>query len=141
VVGATPRGRPDVGHPESGQPPGVAPTGMDDNPVGATPRGRPPDHPATDVVTVPPTLGQIVGWFKTMTTNAYIRGVKEHAWPPFPGKLWQRNYYEHVIRNLDALDRIRAYIQTNPERWAWDRENPARSGLDPVEAWIYRGPR
>jgi len=44
-------------------------------------------------------LHRVIQWFKTMTTNEYIRGVKQHGWTPFPGKLWQRNYYEHVIRN------------------------------------------
>lgn len=38
----------------------------------------------------------IVQWFKTMTTNASISGVKLHGWQPFNGKLWQRNYYEHI---------------------------------------------
>ncbi|MCU0430935.1 MAG: hypothetical protein MUF42_13305 [Cytophagaceae bacterium] len=37
-------------------------------------------------------LHRMVQWFKTMTTNEYIHGVKQHHWPPFNGKLWQRNY-------------------------------------------------
>jgi REP element-mobilizing transposase RayT len=37
--------------------------------------------------------------------------------------LWQRNYYEHIIRNDDDLRRIRAYICNNPLRWTIDREN------------------
>ena len=41
------------------------------------------------------------------------------------GKVWQRNYYEHVIRNEESLSRIRQYIHENPTRWAFDRENPA----------------
>jgi putative transposase len=54
-----------------------------------------------------------------------------------PGvSIWQRNYYEHVIRNRTALERIRAYIETNPERWALDRENPRRTGVDDFESWI-----
>jgi REP element-mobilizing transposase RayT len=40
-----------------------------------------------------PAVGDMVQWFKTMTTNEYIRGVKERNWESFPGKLWQRNYY------------------------------------------------
>lgn len=44
-------------------------------------------------------LSTVVQWFKTMTTNTYIRGVKQQLWEPFYKKLWQRNYYEHVIRN------------------------------------------
>ena len=70
-------------------------------------------------------LGDIVRWFKTMTTNEYIREVKQNGWTPFPGKLWQRNYYEHVIRNELSLNDIRLYIQTNPACWAEDNENPA----------------
>ena len=82
------------------------------------------------------TLFSIVQWFKTMTTNYYIRGVRQHAWPPFPGKLWHRNYYEHVIRDDDSLNRIREYIRTNPERWELDRENPHRKGLDRFDLWL-----
>jgi REP element-mobilizing transposase RayT len=59
-----------------------------------------------------------------MTTNAYIRGVNENNWPPFPGKLWQRSYYEHVIRDELDLSCIRQYILDNPLQWSLDRENP-----------------
>jgi putative transposase len=59
-----------------------------------------------------------------MTTNEYMRGVKQLGWPPFRRRLWQRNYYEHVIRNEDALHRIRQYIANNPAAWMRDRENP-----------------
>ena len=69
-------------------------------------------------------LQEIIQWFKTMTTNEYIRGVKKHGWKPFSGKFWQRGYYEHVVRNSKELDLIREYIITNPARWAYDRENP-----------------
>ena len=69
-------------------------------------------------------LPEIVQWFKTMTTNEYIRGVKQHGWIPFRRQLWQRNYYERVIRNEDELTRIRQYIADNPAQWAYDRENP-----------------
>lgn len=69
-------------------------------------------------------LGNVVSWFKTMTTNAYIRGVKEFDWPRFQGTLWQRNYYEHIIRTEDELDSIREYIGNNPAQWASDHENP-----------------
>jgi len=40
-------------------------------------------------------LHKIVQWFKTMTTNDYIKNVKTNNWKPFNKKLWQRNYYEH----------------------------------------------
>jgi REP element-mobilizing transposase RayT len=58
-----------------------------------------------------------------MTTNQYIRGVKENGWPPFPNRLWQRNYYEHIIRNEDELNRFRHYIADNPANWQTDEEN------------------
>jgi len=40
--------------------------------------------------------------------------------------VWQRNYHEHIIRDEDALTRIRQYIIDNPAQWAMDRENPNR---------------
>lgn len=69
-------------------------------------------------------LPTIVQWFKTMTTNEYIRGVKQHGWPPFPRKLWQRNYFERVVRDEDELNRIREYIIYNPTKWEGDSDNP-----------------
>ena len=38
--------------------------------------------------------------------------------------LWQRNYYEHIVRNDDDLNEIREYIINNPLKWALDKENP-----------------
>ena len=58
----------------------------------------------------------VVQWFKTMTTNEYIHGVKEKGWKPFNKRLWQRNYYETIIRNEQAYENIRNYIRTNPVR-------------------------
>ena len=69
-------------------------------------------------------LSEAVQWFKTMTTNAYIRGVKQDNWQPFPGKLWQRNYWDHVIRNESELHRIREYIRNNPALWEQDQLHP-----------------
>jgi len=68
-----------------------------------------------------PPLQTIIQWFKTMTTNEYIRGVKNHGWPPFRNKLWQRNYYERIIRNDDEYQRIADYIVNNPSTWKDDR--------------------
>ena len=68
-------------------------------------------------------LHRIVQWFKTMTTNEYIRGVKNYHWKPFPGKLWQRNYYEHIIRNNYELFNVENYIENNPKNWEKDSEN------------------
>jgi REP element-mobilizing transposase RayT len=69
-------------------------------------------------------LSTIVQWFKAMTTNEYLRGVKTSGWTPFQGRLWQRNYYEHIIRDGESLNRIRQYIADNPTRWEFDPENP-----------------
>ena len=46
--------------------------------------------------------------------------------------IWQRNYYEHIIRNDESLNRIRRYIAENPLRWHLDRENPERIDEDNV---------
>jgi len=62
-------------------------------------------------------LHRVVQWFKTMATNEYIRGVKQNGWQPFPGKLWQRNYWERIIRDENELNRIREYIINNPLNW------------------------
>jgi len=70
-------------------------------------------------------LGRYVSWFKRMAANEYMRGVKQNGWRPFPGKLWQRNYYEHIIRNENEFNLIGEYIINNPPQWALDRENPA----------------
>jgi len=58
-----------------------------------------------------------------MTTNQYIKNVKNNNWPPFNKRLWQRNYYEHIIRNKTELNKIQEYIRLNPEMWEEDRNN------------------
>ena len=69
-------------------------------------------------------LPRVMQWFKTMTTNAYIRGVKHTGWPASPGKLWPRGYYDHIVRDEKDLERIRRYIAGDPVNWAKDDENP-----------------
>jgi REP element-mobilizing transposase RayT len=69
-------------------------------------------------------LPNVVHRFKSLTTSRYSYGVKQKAWLPFPGKLWQRNYYEHIIRNEYDLNEIREYILNNPLKWELDKENP-----------------
>ena len=71
-------------------------------------------------------LRRVVQWFKTMSTNTHIRGVKQHGWPPFSGRLWQRNYWEHIVRDEPELNRIREYIANNPARWEMDRLHPGQ---------------
>ena len=69
-------------------------------------------------------LHRVVQWFKTMTTNSYIRGVNQNTWPAFHRRLWQRNYFERSVRNDHELKRIRKYISQNPSNWDEDRYNP-----------------
>jgi hypothetical protein len=52
--------------------------------------------------------------------------------------LWQRNYYERIIRNEKELCKIREYIQNNPLKWSLDRENPERIGFNSLEDEIFR---
>jgi REP element-mobilizing transposase RayT len=82
----------------NGQPQGVAPTAL--------------------------SLTDVVHRFKTMTTKRYIDGVKQNGWLPFKGTFWQRNYYEHIIRNETSFHKIRQYILDNPITWATDQLNP-----------------
>jgi putative transposase len=103
-----------------GQPQGVAPTN--------DPR---PKHDPAHVLS----LADIVHRFKTLTTKRYVDGVKQFEWNRFESRLWQRNYFEHVIRNEDSLNRIRAYILDNPARWEFDRENPRATQTESADAW------
>ncbi len=64
-------------------------------------------------------LGRLIGAFKTVSTR---RINEQHAMAG--AKFWQRNYYEHIIRNEADLDRIREYIENNPLRWELDKLNP-----------------
>lgn len=98
--------------------------------VGAALCGRPIEHQQPDQIkgqphrVAPTSLFDIMDWFKTMTTNGYIQGVKKYKWEPFPGKLWQRNYFDRIIRNETELNKIREYILNNPLKWELDKENP-----------------
>ncbi|TAJ95188.1 MAG: hypothetical protein EPO31_02080 [Gammaproteobacteria bacterium] len=73
---------------------------------------------------VAPRLGDVIGAYKSLSSVNYIRGIKSSGWPSFRGRLWQRNYHEHIIRNEKYLNYIREYVLDNPLRWGLDRENP-----------------
>jgi len=68
-----------------------------------------------------PTLGDIVRTFKSKST-IYVNRLLVRTGQ----RLWQRNYYEHIIRNEDELNRLREYIVNNPMQWTMDEENPDR---------------
>ena len=80
----------------------------------------------TPLVGPPTVLGDVVGAFKSLTTMEYSRSVDSKGWPSFAGRLWQRNYHEHIIRNERELEDIREYIWNNPLAWDLDRENPLK---------------
>ncbi|MYE88749.1 transposase [Candidatus Poribacteria bacterium] len=69
-------------------------------------------------------LGDVIGAYKSLTTVEYVRGVKAMGWIPFDTRLWQRNYYEHVVRHDESLRDLQQYILDNPAEWAFDKENP-----------------
>ncbi len=138
AVGVGPRADPDA-HVEPGRPQGVAPTKManqQSTTVGVGPRADPdahvePGRPSGQPQGVAPTkmaLWDVVHRFKSLTTARYRAGVQQCGWPPFPGRLWQRNYYERIIRHDEELNQIRQYIIENPARWSEDAENPSKSG-------------
>ena len=84
---------------------------------------------------VAPTLGGVVGAFKSLTTVEYVRGVRARGRTPFLGRLWQRNYYEHIVRDDKSLGRIEQYILDNPANWSLDQENPLYVPEDITEPW------
>jgi REP element-mobilizing transposase RayT len=79
----------------------------------------------------PHTLGNALRAFKSISAIGVNRALSRSGQP-----LWQRNYYEHVIRSEESLNRIQEYIGTNPFRWELDRENPARQGEDEFDRWL-----
>ena len=84
---------------------------------------------------VTPTLGGVVGAFKSLTTVEYVRSVRARGWTLFLGRLWQRNYYEHIVRDEKSLGRIERYILDNPANWSLDQENPLYVPEDITEPW------
>jgi len=75
-------------------------------------------------------LGSFFSGFKSATTKRINDSRKTPGEP-----VWQRNYYEHVIRNEQSLHRIREYVANNPQRWDFDRENPAARTPEVKDAW------
>jgi len=100
-------------------------------PVGAGPRACPDfwaeGHPQGGAPTL--SLFDVVHRFKSLTTARYRHGVKQADWPPFPDRLWQRNYYERVIRNEQEWQQAGQYIIDNPQKLDLDRKNPSNCQL------------
>jgi len=70
-----------------------------------------------------PTVSTIIQWFKTMTTNECIREVKNGNLPRFNNQIWQRSFYDHIIRKNESLNKIKEYIIINPKEWHKDKLN------------------
>ena len=102
-------------------PNGVAPNGVAPNGVVQNNQGQPQGIAPTEPSMV--TVGDMVGAFQSIVTVEYIRGVREYNWRYFNGKLWQRNYWEHIIRNEKEFMRISQYIINNPANWKADKLN------------------
>ena len=60
------------------------------------------------------TLSRVVQGFKSESTVRYIEGVKSGSFPPFNRVLWQRGFYDRIIRNQDRWTAARRYIEVNP---------------------------
>jgi len=71
--------------------------------------------------TQPSSLSAIIQTHKAESTRRVSRTLGLYG---SGNHVWQRNYYERIIRNEREIDAIRAYIANNPIQWALDRENP-----------------
>lgn len=91
------------------------------NSVGA--HSRAPSGGESSLSRTPRSLGGLVAGFKSTVTKQ-INTLRASPGTP----VWQRNYYEHIIRDEAALQRIRAYINDNPAAWEIDDEHPTRIG-------------
>jgi REP element-mobilizing transposase RayT len=78
-----------------------------------------PDFPGRGMQRSAGSLSTVIAGFKQAATMAARRTLENNEL-----QVWQRNYYEHIIRTDDSLAQIREYIQNNPLSWALDRENP-----------------
>ena len=75
--------------------------------VGPDQQGAHVGAPPRDQRSEPTSLPRLIQWFKTMTTHETMGGVKASGWPRFRRRLWQRSYYDHIIRTERELIAIR----------------------------------
>jgi len=95
---------------EKGQPQGIAPTDK--------------------------TVGDMVGAFKSITTIEYIKMAKQQILPQFNQRIWQRNYWEHIVRDENEYQCISEYIINNPMKWDMDKLNNNGTGCSNEEVWM-----
>ncbi len=75
--------------------------------------------PTNDIKTIRHGLPKIIRQFKTFSSPRINKKRQTKGYP-----VWQRNYYEHIIRNNKSLNQTRQYVINNPLKWDLDRENP-----------------
>jgi REP element-mobilizing transposase RayT len=93
------------------------------NIVGATTNGnqteldveRPQGSPPRSITQK--TVSDFLDAFKSITTVEYIRGIKKSGWKPFNRKLWQRDFFDRIIRTAQSYKNISKYISENPAKW------------------------
>jgi len=68
-------------------------------------------------------LSDVISRYKSLVTKKYIDGVRQYNWTAFNKKLWQRSFYDCIIRNETSLNQICQYITNNPRQWDTDIEN------------------
>ncbi len=78
-------------------------------------------------------LGSFMGSYKSTVTTGVNRLRSSPGVP-----VWQRNYWEHIVRSERALRAIRRYIEYNPARWSLDRYHPNPAGKDPMAAEVWK---
>ena len=118
-------GQPQNGQPQNGQPQNGQPqNGQPQN--GQPQNGQPQGLPLRNVNVLTPdirvTVGNIVGAYKSLVANECLKIYKTKN--ETMGKLWQRNYYEHIIRNEKSYLKITQYILDNPLKWKLDSLYP-----------------
>jgi len=106
-------------------------------PVGATLAVAPDGAGASPA----PTLGDVVRALKSLVAVEWLKHIRANG-PEHSARVWQRNYYERVIRSEVELADVREYIGLNPLKWRLDRDNPHRDA-DPAYdrrwAWLEGG--
>ncbi len=102
------------------------------------PKDRPPEPPTANPPGTPHerpkrSLGSFMGGYKSTVTTGVNRTRST------PGmRVWQRNYWDHIVRTERALRAIRRYIDSNPARWSLDRYHPNPTGIDPMAAKVWQ---
>jgi REP element-mobilizing transposase RayT len=97
--------------------PKISPPPSDSRRIAPTPKIS---QPSSDDRSKTKSLGRLIGTFKTVSTKQ-INQIRKTPGTP----IWQRNYYEHIVRHETRLQQIRQYIVANPVSWQQDHLHPS----------------